>query len=319
MLHLPMNTPVALIIFNRPDKTKKVLEVIRQVKPSKLLVVADGPRQDHPSDVGRCKETRAVIDSVDWNCEVLTNYSDINLGCGKRPATGITWVFDQVQEAIILEDDCVPHPTFFSFCEELLQKYRFDKRIMHISGINPCYRNHSSKYSYSFSSYALSWGWATWKRAWNFYDFSIREWSESRNSDFLQDILPDRRAINSWNHTLQSVYDNKIDAWDYQWTFTCWWQNGLSIIPETNLVNNIGFGEDATHTFENFSGLDLSTDAINFPLKHPNCMMRDRQLDYLIEKTLYNYHPCLTERIITKFKKISGISTNPRYMASLKP
>jgi hypothetical protein len=147
MTKFQLKTPVALIIFKRPDTTERVFETIRQAKPPKLLVVADGPRTDQPGEAEKCAATRAIIDRVDWDCEVLKNYSDSNLGCGLRPATGISWVFEQVEEAIVLEDDCVPHPTFFRFCEELLEYYRHDERIMSISGINPYFGRRRAEYS----------------------------------------------------------------------------------------------------------------------------------------------------------------------------
>jgi hypothetical protein len=299
-----MKTPIALIVFNRPDTTQKVFNSIREAKPSKLFVIADGPRSNHPGELEKCLAARAVIDQVDWDCEVFKRYSDVNLGCALAPSQGISWVFDQVEEAIILEDDCVPSPSFFPYCEELLEKYCFDERVMHIAGNNPCYRKHSLAHSYAFSRYTLSWGWATWKRAWQYYDFSMKLWPEVCHSGFLEDVLLDKNAITSWKRILQIAYDKKIDAWDYQWTFTCWLQNGLSIIPETNLVTNIGFGVDATHTSTNSQYLDLSAEAINFPLKHPSCIMRDRQLDYLIERTVFDYNPPIQRKLLKKLRSL---------------
>ena len=176
MSDFQLTTPVAFLIFNRPDTTARVFEAIRQAKPPKLLVVADGPRPDRPDDVEKCKAARAIIDRVDWACEVLTNYSDLNLGCGKRPATGITWVFEQVEEAIIFEDDCLPHPSFFRFCEELLNYYRHDERIMVISGNNFQFGRNRTDDSYYFSRYNHIWGWASWRRAWEYFDYDLKLW-----------------------------------------------------------------------------------------------------------------------------------------------
>jgi GT2 family glycosyltransferase len=163
MANFQLTTPVAFLIFNRPDTTARVFEAIRQAKPPKLLVVADGPRPDRPDDIEKCKAARAIVEGVDWDCEVLKNYSDINLGCGKRPATGITWVFEQVEEAIILEDDCMPNPTFFEFCQAMLAEYRDDKRIMMIGGTNFLGEWKSKIQSYHFSFYGGTWGWASYK------------------------------------------------------------------------------------------------------------------------------------------------------------
>ncbi|MFB2895461.1 glycosyltransferase family 2 protein [Aerosakkonemataceae cyanobacterium BLCC-F50] len=299
-----MKTPVALIIFKRPDITARVFEVIRQVKPSKLLIIADGPRADRPDEAEKCIAARAVVENVDWDCEVKRNYSDVNLGCALRPATGISWVFEQVDEAIILEDDCLPHPSFFPYCEELLERYRFDERIMHISANNFCQKMRGSNFSYFFSRYPLSWGWATWKRAWKYYDFSMKLWPEVNQKKLLKDVVQDDDIVRNWSNIFNAAYSQTIDAWDYQWTFTCWLQNGLSILPATSLVTNIGFGSDATHTQTNFFDLDLSASEIDFPLRHPSYMIRDNYLDKLIERTYYDYTPPLHRRLLRKLKKL---------------
>src|SRR5262245_4967250 len=165
-----MNTAVALIIFNRPDVTRRLVEVVARARPKQLLVIGDGPRPDRPGEAEKCEETRAIVDRVDWSCDVLTNYSPINLGVGTRPATGLRWVFEQVESAIILEDDCIPHPTFFRYCEELLERYRDDQRVMHISGDNWNFNRQPRPFSYFFSNYCYSCGWATWRRAFRHYD-----------------------------------------------------------------------------------------------------------------------------------------------------
>ncbi|MEW6491011.1 MAG: glycosyltransferase family 2 protein, partial [Cyanobacteriota bacterium] len=164
-----MKTPVVFIIFNRPDTTQKVFEAIRQAHPPLLFVIADGPRPNKPGEDQKCAATRAIIDQVDWDCEVLTNYSEINLGCERRVSSGLNWVFDTVEEAIILEDDCLPHPTFFSFCEELLDYYRNDQRVMVITGQNVQFGRKRTDYTYYFSRYNHCWGWASWRRAWRSY------------------------------------------------------------------------------------------------------------------------------------------------------
>jgi hypothetical protein len=301
-----MKTPVALMIFNRPEHTEKVFEVIRQAKPSKLLVIADGPRVDRPDDVAKCAATRAIIDQVDWDCEVFKNFSDVNLGCSIRPASGISWVFDQVEEAIILEDDCIPDPSFFPFCEALLERYRHDARIMHISGNNFWSNTHQLDHSYAFSRYTLSWGWATWRRAWKHYDRQMRHWPQIKQRNLLKDILMDQDIANSWTKIFQNVVDVNSDVWDYQWTLTCWLQNGLAIIPNVNLVSNVGFGADATHTFSadsacaEFPSFSVSTASINFPLTHPDFMVRHTVVDEFIQDKLYDYYPTLRKRIQLK-------------------
>ncbi len=177
--------PVAFLIFNRPELTRKVFATIAQAKPSKLLVVADGPRADVPDDREKCSEARAIIGRIDWDCEVLTNYSSANMGCRARISTGLEWVFTNVEEAIILEDDCIPHPTFFRFCKELLTRYRDDQRVMMISGDNFQMGRNRTPYSYYFSRFFHCWGWATWRRAWRHYDIDMELWPSLRDGSWL--------------------------------------------------------------------------------------------------------------------------------------
>jgi hypothetical protein len=279
-----MRTPVAFIVFNRPEKTARVFAEIAQAKPRKLFVIADGPRPHCLRDVAQCSAVRKIIDQVDWECEVLQNYSEVNLGCGRRPATGISWVFEHVEEAIILEDDCVPRPTFFRFCEELLEKYRDDWRVMMIGGFN-MYPNRSP-YSYRFSRVpACVGGWAAWRRAWQYWDGQMTLWPLLRDTPWLLDIMEDPRAIASWQKIFERAYteSSHADYWDYQWMFACWAQSGLAILPTTvNLLSNIGFDAEATHTKSaNDSRANLPTGEMIFPLQHPPYMMRDRETDHI--------------------------------------
>lgn len=277
-----METPVVLIIFKRPDTTQKVLESIRQVKPSKLFVIADGPRKDRLGEEERCTAARSIIDGVNWDCEVIKNYSDTNLGCKIRVSTGLDWVFEQIEEAIILEDDCVPNISFFPYCEELLKYYRFDTRIMSISAKNIQPNRNSPKFSYYFSRYHHCWGWATWRRAWKYYDFEMSLWPEVKSSNVLNNILHDQRAVKYWQKTFQKTYEGKVDAWDYRWTLACWLQSGLSILPSQNLVSNIGFGNEATNTITNSKNCpfaNMNSKEILFPLKHPPYVVRDNIAD----------------------------------------
>jgi hypothetical protein len=303
MAEWQLKTPVVFIIFKRPDTTERVFEVIRQTKPTKLLVVADGARTDRPGEADKCAAVRAIIERVDWDCEVLKNYSEINLGCGKRVASGLDWVFDNVEEAIILEDDCLPNPTFFRFCEELLERYRYDTRISSISGQNVQLGCRRTEYSYYFSRYPHIWGWATWKRAWQHFDFDMKLWTEIKARGFLSDILIDPQAVKFWTNAFQHSYDGQTNNWDYQWTFACWIQNGLSVLSNVNLVSNIGFGAESTHTLAGESEYaNLPIEAMEFPLKHPPFMVRDMQADNFTQKNLF--HLSLLQRFKFKAKNI---------------
>ncbi|MGE5656087.1 MAG: glycosyltransferase family 2 protein [Actinomycetota bacterium] len=297
-------TPIAFIIFKRPDTTARVFETIRQVQPPKLLVVADGPRPDRPGEETDCAATRAIIDQVDWKCEVLTNYADTNLGCRQRVSSGLDWIFDTVEEAIILEDDCLPHPTFFPFAEELLNRYRDDERIMAITGTNVQWGRKRTDYSYYFSRYNHCWGWASWRRAWQHYDLQMKLWPEFRDSNYLEQILVDAHAVKSWTKTYQLSYEQKLNTWDFQWTFACWVQSGLTIIPNGNLVSNIGYGAGSTHTEELTSPYsNMAVEAMTFPLQHPPFVVQNREADDFTEKTLYDYNPTLCKRVQNKIRK----------------
>lgn len=295
-----LKTPVAFIIFNRPYTTEKVFEVIRQAKPPMLLVVADGPRTDRPGEAQKCAAARAIIERIDWKCEVLKNYSDINLGCRERVSSGLNWVFNTVEEAIILEDDCLPHPTFFRFCEELLDYYRNDKRIMSISGDNSRVVPVRTEYSYYFSRLNPVWGWATWQRAWQYYDV-IKLWPMIRDGNWHRDILRNKRGVKYWENIFQSVYDGKIDSWAYQWTLACWIQNGLNIVSNVNLVANIGFNAEGTHTKDrNDPRANSPVEALSFPLRHPPFVIGDTQAE---EWAWKQENPGLLSRIQRKVKK----------------
>ena len=278
-----IDTPVALIIFRRPELTERVMSAIARAKPRRLLVIADGPRADRPEEAEKCAATRAVVDRVDWDCEVLKNYSDINLGCGRRPATGIDWVFEQVEEAIILEDDCAPHPSFFRFCEELLARYRSDERVMHIAGST--FRDHPVRtpHSYFFSQWNGAWGWATWRRAWRYFDPAVRLWPQLSNTSWLAELLEsDDVALRYWANAFTVAYEREgdVDYWDHQWTFACWANSGLTITPTVNLVSNLGCGPDGTHTlFEGDPFANVPVNEMTFPLAHPPNVLQSREID----------------------------------------
>jgi len=261
--------PVLFIIFNRPDTTARVFEAIRQARPARLYVAADGPRPDRLGEVERCEEARRIAAQVDWPCELHTLFQNSNLGCGAGPATAITWFFDLEAEGIILEDDCLPDPTFFPFCAELLARYRDEPRMMLISGNN--FQPHQiGDGSYYISQFGGSWGWATWRRAWALYDKDLTTFSASDSRAVLRGIRNDASFIERWSDHFQRAKVGAVDAWDYQWLWTCWRENGLSCVPGINLVSNIGFGPGATHTLDASNGAaNAARGAITFPLHHP--------------------------------------------------
>lgn len=283
-----LKTPVAFIIFNRPDTTERVFAAIAKARPSKLLVVADGPRKNRAGEVEKCAATRAIIDHVDWDCEVLTNFSDRNLGCKMRVSSGIDWVFEQVEEAIILEDDCVPDPTFFRYCQELLERYRKDWRIGLISGDNFQFGLRRNDDSYYFSKYVHIWGWATWRDRWTAsYDVNMAKWPYIRDRGWLVDIVGNEREAVFWHKIFERVYRGEIDTWDYQWVFANWLEGRSTILPNINLITNIGFDTNATHTTGDSELANLPSKALTFPLTHPVGVMRNMQADTISEKKCF--------------------------------
>lgn len=273
-----MLPPVALLIFNRPDSTAKVFAEIARAKPERLLVIADGARSEEEAE--RCAAARQIVGQVDWPCEVLTNFSEVNLGCKRRVASGLNWVFENCEQAIILEDDCLPHPAFFRYCAELLEKYKDDERLMMISGNNFQFGQRRGDFSYYFSYYAHIWGWASWRRAWQHYDLQMSRWQDVRSTTWLDEFLGNRAAAEHWQVVLDKCFAGEIDTWDLQWVLTCWLHNGLTILPNCNLVSNIGFDAQATHTKHDIYGVaNLSTQELSFPLRHPREIVRNKEAD----------------------------------------
>ena len=298
-------TPVAFIIFNRPETTKRVFDEIAKAKPKKLLVVADGPRKDKNGEKELCENTKSIIEGVNWDCEVITNYSDNNLGCKVRVSSGITWVFDQVEEAIFLEDDCLPHPSFFKYCEQLLELYRDDKRIMSISGDNFQFsRKQQDEYSFYFSRYSHIWGWASWRRAWNLYDVEMKLWSQIKKSNLLDGIFNDSAEIVYWSNVFDKVKEGEIDTWDYQWLFAHIVNTGLCVLPTNNLVSNIGFGENSTHTRSSSIFSNMEVKEVAFPLNTPPYMVRNKEADQYTDSIFYsgNLHKKILKRMFNAIR-----------------
>jgi hypothetical protein len=276
--HPPLHTAVLMVIFNRPLTTKVVFEAIRKAKPPRLYVAADGPRIGVESDIVNCREAREIIKGVDWACEVKTFFREEDLGCGMGPSTAFSWFFEHEEEGIILEDDCVPSQNFFWFCEELLERYRHDSRVMHIGGNN--FLNGWQKdddYSYYFSKSGHIWGWATWRRAWKMFDYNITLYEKLKKKNYFENFfLNTLEKFYRLRKFEMTVHSAKIDWWDYQWDFARYVNSGLAIVPRKNLIKNIGFGANATHTHNsNHQNANMVADDIEFPLEHPPFMIRD--------------------------------------------
>ena len=276
-----LTTPVVLILFNRPDLTAETFAAIRKAQPLNLLVVGDGPRPQRHGEAELVRQTRQVVaDGVDWECQVRTNYSEVNLGCGRRVSSGLAWAFEHHEEIIVLEDDCLPSSDFFRFCETMLERYRHDERVMHVGGTNvrvPKW-THDSAF---FTRYPSIWGWASWRRAWKHYDFEMKEWPAFRDGGYLEMLAESEEEARSWRRRFDAVHDGRNDTWDYQWTFACWRRRGLAAMPTHNLVTNLGFREDATHTTSARPTTAMPTEALG-PLNLPQFVVADRRADRFI-------------------------------------
>lgn len=281
-----LDTPVAFIIFNRLDTTKKVFEEIRRAQPKRLYLISDGARANKRNEKEIVMNVREYVESnIDWDCKVFKNYSEKNMGCKERVSTGISWVFENEEEAIILEDDIVPNQSFFRFCQEMLRHYKNDTRVMMVSGLNliPEFKMNDS---YCFSMFSGIWGWATWKRAWNLYDVNMKLWKKVEKEKILK-YLYSPISYYYIHKNYSNTKKGKIDTWDYQWGFTKAINSGLGIIPNVNLVNNIGFDrEDATHTKGKTDYL-FEQKEFRFPVKHKPYVFRDMDYDKEIQRKMY--------------------------------
>jgi hypothetical protein len=283
-----MRAAVALFIFNRPDCTRRVLDVVRQARPHELFVIADGPRAMVMSDRAKCAEAREVIErGIDWPCDLKRAFANENLGCARRVASGLDWVFSQVDKVILLEDDCVPDPTFFRFCDELLERYRDEPRIAQIAGCSFQSARPPAGPSYYFSRYPHCWGWATWRRAWRHYDPTMQNWGTERGRDWLERQLEKPAERRLWAGAFDAVENGRADSWAYRWTMTVWKRDWLSILPYQNLVSNIGFGREATHTRRPNPAAARPLTAMPFPLVHPDTIARDALADDYTSELLF--------------------------------
>lgn len=311
MSEFKLTTPIVFIIFNRPDLTQKVFSEIAMVEPTKLFIIGDGPRIDKVGERNTVESTREIIQQVDWDCEVITNYSNVNLGCKKRISSGLDWVFKQVEEAIILEDDCLPEPTFFRFCQEMLEHYRHNKRISMISGSNFSSSYTRTDRSYHFSKYSMIWGWASWRDRWaESYDVNLLDWPRIRDEKRLADMLGNKREVRYWRKIFERLYCGEIDSWAYQWGFANLLGKRMSIVPKVNLISNIGCGENATHTTNSESRLaNLERNPISFPVIHPNDISIDVYADKLVDEFHYRgtFLERMSLRIQVRFKRIRAL------------
>lgn len=282
--------PVLVIAFNRPNMTARVIAALRAVRPRTLCLAVDGPRSDRPSERGQVLEVQRLADTVDWDCDVRTLFRTENLGCKIAVSEAISWFFDQFEAGIVLEDDCVAHPSFFPYAAELLERYRNDERICMVSGDNFQFGRQRTGYSYYFSMHTHIWGWASWRRAWRLYDHGMSLWPELRDGGWLEDLLGERAAAAYWTRKFDDTHAERNSSWAYRWTFAAWAHSRLTVLPNVNLVTNIGFGDAATHTLSRWNRLAaLPVDEMVFPLKHPPFTIRDAHADRFTQRRVFGY------------------------------
>jgi len=273
---------VLFVIFNRPDTTLRVFEEIKAAQPKRLYIAADAPRANNTSDELLCCQARTILNSINWECEVKTFFRDENAGCKKAVSEAITWFFSNEEEGIVLEDDCLPANSFFKFCDTLLEKYRNDTRIRHITGCNLQQGAKWGNASYYFSNRTHVWGWASWRRAWTDYDVALQKYNDNEVSHLISNIYADPMVVESWTNIFKDVKANKINSWAYQLDFVNFFNNGLNIIPNENLISNIGFGQGATHTADNdnvYANIPLAEiDEIT----HPVIVLPEKEADLTI-------------------------------------
>lgn len=282
-----MDTPILLIAWRRPHTLRQVIDAIRPVAPSRLYVACDGPNPERPGEAEKVAATRAVIEhEIDWPCQIDRLYADVNQGCRLGVSRAISWFFDHVEEGIILEDDCVPHPDFFSYCTTLLERYRHDNRVWCISGNNFEDGPWSAEYDYFFARIPMVWGWATWRTRWNHYDEKIVKWPKLKTANLGSSVFPDAAMRSYWFSIWDQLFHlGKPDTWDYQWVFVCVSNGGLTSLPCQNLVSNVGFGADATHTLQNSVVRDAKG-LQSLLLKGPKFVLSDA----LADRYIFDYH-----------------------------
>jgi hypothetical protein len=298
------NTPIIFIIFNRPEHTRRVFRRIADIRPTRLLLIADGPRVGRPDEPEICEQVRSIATQVDWPCEVQTNFAATNMGCRGRIVSGLTWAFQQVERAIILEDDTLPDLSFFSFCEEMLTRYEDDRRISMIGGFNILQDNPHTHDSYYYSHLSHVWGWATWRWSWARYDEHLTHWPSIKSTGVLRNCFSQPGQYRFWARVFDQMHAGTgPNTWDYQWVYSNLVHNALSVIPRINLVENIGFGPEATHTALHEPASSVQATPLSSPLRHPLAMIPRRDLDLLDDKISGNLIPSFPRRAIRKLGK----------------
>ena len=299
MITYQIDVPVALIFFNRPEPLKQVFDAIRKAKPTKLFLIQDGARESRPNDEINIEKCKDIVANIDWECEVHRNYSEVNLGCGMRIYSGISWCFEHVDRLCIIEDDCKPTLDYFIFCAELLEMYKDDQRVDMISGMNNLETYDITPYSYIFARTGSIWGWATWKRVWDTIDYDLSFMEETDAIRLIQNLIQPRRLANDlikigWKKYESLKSGDKLTSWSCERGINAYLHHGLTIVPHKNLITNIGLTEDSVHAVNSIKKIPkalqkiffMETFNLDFPLKHPKYIIQDVDFDRKINKMM---------------------------------
>jgi hypothetical protein len=295
------STPILFLTFQRPDTTEKVFETIRKIRPDKLYIAQNYHANNNLEDLKKWMEVRKIIESVDWNCDVKRLYRNQHLNVKISISSAISWFFENEEKGIILEDDCLPHLSFYTFCEEMLNRYEKDTRIMMIGGTNYLLDKYKLKDSYCFSRYFAIWGWATWRRSWKLYDIKMNNWEKLKNENQLKSYYSEKYILNHIKSILNAAYNGDVSTWDTQWFYSCLFNNALSIVPKVNLISNIGLvGTNTSNDLSNNLKPTYELDTDNLVV--PELIYADYKYDIklfqeILKKPLY-------KRLLSKFKRI---------------
>lgn len=269
------DVPVAIIIFNRPSFVQKQYDVLQKIKPGELYIISDEAREGKTDEKEKVQSSRAIAENPGWECSIHLLYAEKNMGCDKRIKSGLDWLFSKVDYAIVLEDDCIPDQSFFGFCSEMLKRYKDDSRIQYIAGSNQISAYPIEDTSYIFTYEAWTWGWASWARAWNEQNEILEEYKATKKKILSLKFLPISERIGKLR-TLRIYIKRGESPWDINFVWDALVKGKLSIVPKTNLVDHIGFTEDATHVKEAFAGYNGTRIPLEFPLIHPNDITEER-------------------------------------------
>lgn len=306
---------VLIIFFARPNTLQDVFEKVKKARPSKLFLACDGPRENNPTDVERIEQCKRIVSDIDWECDVHMHYATENRGCGRGPSDAISWAFSHVDKLLILEDDCVPDDSLFPFMKEMLDKYENDERIGLISGFNHLKNWDCGQNSYCFTKTGATLGWGTWRRVWQRYDYHVTHIQEKYYQKLLEGEFKSRKnarkRIAGWQNAYEESRTKKLNYWDVQFGFLKYAQSYLCVVPKNNLIYNIGIGSGSTHTadytqerWKKGKILFMPTEAMEFPLAHPACVICDRRYDDEVLRIIF---PSTVKKVIKKIRRIIGL------------